>query len=369
MSDQSRVLIRRAAYGNANLQDAVEEAFEIFAVDIAGKKVLVKPNLLSARSPEKAVTTHPAIVSAVITTLEKRGAGTIWVGDNPGLRYYGGSEEVASRTGILEAAGDYWHNLGRDPVRVRLNNPYAPEVTISREVLNCDVLISLPKMKTHTLTVITCAIKNSYGFLLGAEKARLHRVARTPRAFARTVVDVWALRPPDLVILDAVTAMQGNGPSSKDIFDYGYILASDDSVALDAVAGSLMGLRPEEIATTAEAARRRLGNADLAKITIDGPLDPIGNFKLPSTFTRNPFFTFLAGVAGGLVVSRPHVDTNACVRCGLCRDHCPTGAIKLAPFPRIDHGKCIRCYCCLEFCPYDAMKLSRRVRFVRNLGR
>ena len=230
------------------------------------------------------------------------------------------------------------------------------------------MLVSVPKFKTHSLTTLTCAIKNSYGFLLGAEKARLHRAAKSREAFSRTVVDVFALRPPDMVICDAILAMQGNGPSSRDIFHYGYLFASTDAVALDAVASRVMGLEPKDVLTTAIAAQRGLGTADLAQVQIDGELKVVPGFKLPGTLTRSRFFNFLARVAGGLVVSEPRPDLNTCLRCALCREHCPTEAIKLDPFPVIERQKCIRCYCCLEFCPHEAMKLSPRVRFLRRIS-
>lgn len=373
MAEKSRVLIRRAEYGDSTLEEAVEEAFDAFGVDAGGKRVLVKPNLLSARGAEKGVTTHPSVVSAVIAALEKRGAGEIWVGDNPGMRHYGDSDEVAAKTGILDAAGPYYRNLGTSPARVRMHNPYAGEVTISQEVLDCDVLISLPKFKTHSLTVLTGAVKNSYGFLLGAEKARLHRLAAGVEAFARTVVDVWALRRPDLVIVDAVTAMQGNGPSSRDVFHYGRVLASDDSVALDAVMAALMGIEEGMVTTTALAGERGLGAGEIDEIEIDGPFEPIEGFKLPASVAKGWVFRLAVKLVGrfaeALLVSEPHVDTNLCVRCGLCREHCPAEAIEMAPFPKISRRKCIRCYCCLEFCPHEALRLSRRVRFTRNLGR
>jgi uncharacterized protein (DUF362 family)/NAD-dependent dihydropyrimidine dehydrogenase PreA subunit len=367
LSVKSRVLIRAAEY-DGSMDKAVEEAFDYFKVDVAGKKVLVKPNLLSARAPDKGVTTHPSVVAAVVKSLEKRRAGEIVVGDNSGMTGYGENERVAAKTGVLDAAGKYYRNLGQKPVKAKLHNPFAPEAAVSGEIFECDVLVSLPRMKTHSLTTITCAVKNSYGFLLGAEKARLHRAAKSGAAFAKTVVDVWALRRPDLVICDAVTAMQGNGPSSRDIIHYGYILASADSVALDSVASRIMGLDPAEVLTTVEAAGRGLGKMLPADIEIDGPFLPIEGFKLPSSFARGGIVSFLARFAGSLVVSYPRPDTNVCLRCGLCIDHCPVQAVTLSPYPSVDHGKCIRCYCCLEFCPHDAMKLATRVRFFRALA-
>ena len=367
LSGKSRVLIRAAEY-DSSMDKVVEEAFDSFKIDVAGKKVLVKPNLLSARAPGKGVTTHPSVVAAVIKSLEKRRAAGIVVGDNSGMTGYGENERVAAKTGILDVAGKYYRNLGQKPVKARLHNPFAPEAAVSGEIFECDVLVSLPRLKTHSLTTITCAVKNSYGFLLGAEKARLHRVSKGAAAFAKTVVDVWALRRPDLVICDAVTAMQGNGPSSRDIVHYGYVLASDDSVALDSVASRIMGLAPADVLTTAEAARRGLGKMLPADIEIDGALCPIEGFKLPSNFARGGIVNFLSRFAGSLVVSCPHPDTNVCLRCGLCIEHCPVQAVALSPYPTVDHGKCIRCYCCLEFCPHDAMKLANRVLFLRALA-
>jgi uncharacterized protein (DUF362 family)/NAD-dependent dihydropyrimidine dehydrogenase PreA subunit len=368
MPERHRVLIRQAEYDNS-LESVVEEIFEAFPVNVAGKRVLVKPNILAGREPDKAVTTHPAVVSAVIRSLEKRRAAEIIVGDNGGMTEYGTNEEAAAKSGLLEAAGKHYRNLGASPVRVPLHNPYAYDVAISKEILDCDVLVSLPKFKTHTLTMISCAIKNSYGFLLGGEKARLHRVAKSKDAFARTIVDVFSLRMPDLVICDGILAMQGNGPSSKDVFHLGRLLASTDAVALDAVVGAMMGLRPSEVRTTVEAAGRGLGIADIEALEIDGAVTPIEGFKLPGTLLRGRVVDWLARFISGAIVSEPRPDEDTCVRCGLCRDHCPTEAIRMDPYPKIAREKCIRCYCCLEFCPHDAMKLSRRVRFIRRLAR
>jgi len=368
MPEKHRVLIRQAEY-DKSLDSVIEEIFEAFGVNVAGRKVFVKPNILAAREPDKAVTTHPSIVSAVVASLEKRRAAQIIVGDNSGMTQYGANEEAAARSGILDAAGKYFRNIGASPVRVGLHSPYAHDVAISKEILDCDVLISLPKFKTHTLTMISGAIKNSYGFLLGGEKARLHRVAKSRDAFARTVVDVFSLRVPDLVICDGILAMQGNGPSSKDVFHLGRVIASTDSVAMDAVIGAMMNLKPSEVQTTVEAAARGLGVADIGLLEIDGALAPIEGFKLPGSLLRGRVFNWLARLASGVIVSEPRPDTNICLRCNLCRDHCPTEAITMSPYPVIDRGKCIRCYCCLEFCPHEAMKLSPRVRFIRRLAR
>ncbi len=122
-----------------------------------------------------------------------------------------------------------------------------PTVSLSRAVLEADIIISLPKFKTHGLTIMTGAIKNSYGFLPGAQKARLHKAAGSPARFHEMIVDVFRLRVPDLFIVDAVVGMEGNGPASTELRDIGLILASDNAVALDAVIATMMGCDPARL--------------------------------------------------------------------------------------------------------------------------
>ena len=132
------------------------------------------------------------------------------------------------------------------------NPDFLPTVSVSRMVLEADVLISLPKFKTHGLTVITGAIKNSYGILPGAQKAKLHQAAGSPDRFHEAVVEVFRLRVPDLFILDAVVGMEGNGPASPDLREIGLILASDNAVALDSVMAFMVGCDPGRLRFPAE---------------------------------------------------------------------------------------------------------------------
>ena len=104
-----------------------------------------------------------------------------------------------------------------------------PEIGVSQEIMDADIFISLPKFKTHGLTVLTGAIKNSYGILPGAQKARLHQLAGTPKRFHEVIVEVFRLRVPDMFIMDAVVGMEGNGPASPDVREIGLILAADNA--------------------------------------------------------------------------------------------------------------------------------------------
>ena len=362
------VTVRPATYETAGA--VIERLIEESGLDVAAKRVFVKPNMLGEFLPEQGVDTHPAVLRAVVAALERRGA-RVTAGDNPGMRGYGANERSARRSGLLEAAGSAWRNIGLEPVATPVTSRFASSFIVSRPVLDADLFISVPKFKTHVATVITGAIKNSYGLIVGAQKAHLHRDARGPTAFAEAVVDVYALRPPDFVIVDGVVAMQGKGPSGKDLRPLNLILAGTNGVEVDAAMATIMGADPAAIPLLAEAHRRGLGEIDLTRVTVDGDLTPAPGFKLP--FFRperggrvSGVGAFLARLLTYLAAGRPVLRRKACVRCGVCARQCPVDAITMTPYPTIDTDRCVLCYCCNEFCDYDAMDVQRRVRLFRR---
>jgi uncharacterized protein (DUF362 family)/ferredoxin len=358
----TRVSIYEADYDR--MEAAVEQALDAYAPPLEGRSVLVKPNILGAMAPEKHVNTHPALVRAVVAALVRRRAGRIMVGDNSGMRAYGSLEHAARTAGILDVAGKHYVNFGESPVLVKLDSPFAKELTFSREVLEAEVLISLPKMKTHVATGITGAIKNTFGHLVGGEKTRLHREAVGAENFARAVVDVFQVRRPDLTIMDAVWTMEGQGPSGGRPRHVGRILASDNAVALDTVMAAMMGLSPRRVPTLRIAEERGLGPADLAAVQIDGPFQVVPKFKVPGISMG--LGALAARIAAHVLVTRPAVKHQKCVKCGSCAKACPVQAIQMTEAgPAIDPVKCILCFCCHEMCRYEAMDLARRMRILQ----
>lgn len=355
-----RVYVGRAGYDDS-LQTAVQEIFENFERDWQGRRVLIKPNMLAAHTPGKAVTTHPLLVRYVLQALQRRGAKVI-VGDNPGVGGYGRTEKAARKTGLLEAAGDCFVNLGQHPVRVQLSSKYFQELSVSREVLEVDEIINLPKLKTHSLTVLTGAIKNTFGYVVGADKLHIHANCPKPSQFAEALVDVFQLRPPGLNIMDAVLAMQGNGPSNGKPVQLGMILAAENAVTLDSAAAYMLGRKIREVAHLDIALGRGLGQGDPGRMDIIGKLEQLEGFSFPQTF--------LPGIAG-LIMNRffsrwadclPRVIRERCTSCGLCTEHCPAGAMQMHDQgPGLDKEKCIHCYCCQEMCPQDAIGFSGRL--------
>ncbi len=354
----SRVLIHPATY--EKLGEAVGRAFEIFPLEFQGKRVLIKPNVLRASEAEEGIVTHPAVLRAVVEKVESLGPASIVVGDNPGVMGYGANEECLRRTGLMEAAKGHYQNIGNDSRKVAFNPEFIPTVSLSCVVLDADIIISLPKFKTHGLTVITGGIKNSYGFLPGAQKARLHRAAASPERFHEMLVDIFRLRVPDLFLADAVVGMEGNGPVSPDLRDIGLILASDNGVALDAVIATMMGCEPGRLRFLRKAKEVGLGDYDLNTIEVIGELKPLPDFKLPPLSGERDFHNEnIQEALRSRAVLRPQADPDLCTNCGACIGQCPVSALSMSDrLPRVDANLCITCFCCQEICPEKAITLK-----------
>jgi len=354
----SRVMIHPATY--ENVRQAVDRAFELFPLKFQGKKVFIKPNLLRASEAKEGIVTNPAVLRAVVEKVETMGPASIIVGDNPGFAAYGANEESFRKTGLMEAARGYYQNIGNESQKVDFNADFMPTVSLSQVILDADIIISLPKFKTHGLTVITGAIKNSYGFLPGAQKAKLHRAASSPERFHEMLVDVFRLRVPNLFLMDAVVGMEGNGPASPDLRNIGLILASDNAVAMDAVMATMMGCKPARLRFLQKAKEVGLGDYDLNTIEVIGDLKPLLDFKLPplggEASLRNEAMQTLIYKR---TLMRPEADPELCTGCGTCIDQCPVSALSLVDnIPQVDAHTCITCFCCQEICPEKAITLK-----------
>lgn len=346
----STVAIMEAGYEDCH--QAIERIFRLFPLDLEGKKVVIKPNVLRSATPEEGVTTHPSVLKAVVNEVVSRRPASVIVGDNPGVFSYGMNEKAFKDTGLMEAAGIYYRNLGAETVPQEINSPYIERALISRAIIEADVYISVPKFKTHGLTGLSCAIKNNFGLLAGALKAQTHKKAGNPFNFAEALVDVFAIRIPDLVIVDGVLAMEGNGPASKDLISLGRILSGDDPVAVDTVVAYMMGF-PDLPRTVELAAARGYGISELSRINIHGKLEVIPGFKLPQGMDPRAISTMSA-----ITAVRPRVNKELCSLCENCIKHCPSGALTMDEYPVVSPELCITCFCCQELCPQRAIELK-----------
>ena len=342
-----------------NLRDSLNKILDTYITSFSGKKVIVKPNILGPFRPEKGVTTHPELVSVLVDLLLERDARVI-VGDNPGS-IYSKIEEIGKVTGLGPASKGHLESISLNPVWMKIDS-IGEKVPISREILDADIVINLPRFKTHGLTGITCSIKNMFGIIPGGKKAYLHTVAPNRRDFSKLLVDIYAIRPPEITIVDGITAMEGAGPSNGHIRNLYKIIGGEDGVAIDSIVSNMMGIKPTLIDTTLIAHERGLGELDLKKIIIDGNLEIIPNFRMPSRIMNflpeklNKLFNF------GLL--KPKLLKQKCIKCGNCEEVCPQNAIKLTPYPDITREKCISCYSCIEHCPTGALTLPTVVEDV-----
>ena len=327
-----------------------------------GERILLKPNMLSVKTPEQAVTTHPVVVRAVADLVREAG-GRVMIGDSPGI---GGFQRVADKSGIARAAAESGAELIEFNATVDLpGSGIFRRVTLARAYWEADKIINLPKLKTHEMMTMTCAVKNLFGAVVGAEKAGWHLKAGASREqFARLLLEIYLLKKPVLNIVDAIVAMEGNGPGSGDPLQVGALIAGVNPVAVDMVAGRLAGIPQELLHVEREARRMGLAGSAWEEVAIGGAaLDsfPSRPFRLPVGLdVKFGLPVFLSTILKRQLTSFPAADRRICVLCGICRDACPPQAIEIKNSAlTVDHGRCIRCWCCRELCPHDAMLVRR----------
>jgi uncharacterized protein (DUF362 family)/Pyruvate/2-oxoacid:ferredoxin oxidoreductase delta subunit len=358
-------VVRCPTYGRAGVEEAVVRAFDLIGglstFIKAGDRVLVKPNLLTARAPERATTTHPEVVAAVVEAVQAAGGRPV-IGDSPGSTR-GHIERVWSETGlqqVSERTGAPLINFeAGGSRRIRLNGR---EYYIARAALDADVIVNLPKIKTHSLTLFTGAVKNMFGVVPGFRKRETHLEHPKAEPFCRALVDIFSLAVPRVTLMDAVEGMDGDGPAAGRKRPVGLLLAGRDAVAVDAAAGMIVGIEPGKIDTCRLAAERGLGTADPADIELVGDdheelaIEP---FRKPRSDLTRLVPTPLVHLLRRFIYTRPRIIAARCTNCGTCVRHCPTDAlIADQPTPRFEPSRCVSCLCCHELCPESAIELK-----------
>ncbi|MCM8763057.1 MAG: DUF362 domain-containing protein [Candidatus Omnitrophica bacterium] len=323
-------------------------------------KVLVKPNLLMAVEPEKGITTHPEVVRAVIKLLKEINC-EIFLGDGPSVwgRQIQNLDELYRRTGMEQVCREEGIELVNfDKRRWRGKFP------LTTWLDDCAYLVNIPKFKTHNLTLLTGAIKNLFGLVPGTYKIELHKNYFYERDFAKILVDILEAARPALTIVDAIVAMEGDGPATAGrLRQQNLLLASRDCVALDSVLALIMGIKPLDILTTEEAARRGLGRADIDSIGIVGEkVEEVRGepFILPLTSIRQKIPRPFVNIARRLLKFYPYLKRENCIMCSACIKTCPAKAISIKKGRIIfNYSKCIACFCCQEVCPAGAIKIKK----------
>ena len=361
-------LVPCASYDDAEVLSALKAGLELLG-GIAcfvkpGEKIVLKPNVLIAASPEKCVCTHPAVLRAAGKILLEAGA-IVTCGDSPA---FGGTNLNMTIAGLKRAAdeigiglADFSHGRVVMHKTALLNRRFV----IANGVLDADGLISLPKLKTHGLTRMTGAVKNQFGCVPGMLKNQHHARTPDPYNFAAMLVDLNTLIKPRLFIMDAVTAMEGNGPRSGNPRKLGVLLLSTDPVAVDAVACKLIDLDPALVPTSLPGEKSGLGTYHYENIEILGA--KVEDFICRDfDVVRKPPVSAAGGRLSRFIKNRtsprPAIAKALCNSCGTCVKHCPVnpkavdwvGGDESRP-PAYNYDRCIRCFCCQETCPQGAI--------------
>ena len=364
-------LVRCPDYRPSSVGPAVDEALGLLggleAFVRRTSRVFVKINHLSPPSPPEAgIVTHPAFAAAVLERLKEAGAEVV-VGDDVNSRDgdpfgLSGYREVCRRLGIRLA------DLKEDGFRkVLLRGRRVGSAFYSGLVLEAEVVINLPKFKTHSFTVLTGAVKNMFGCLPHGRRLEAHRRFPDQGDFSEMLVDIYGCRLPSLTLMDAVVVMEGEGPAAGKLRPAGLVLASADGVAVDAAAAALAGFDPDDVPTNAAAGGRGFGVSDLGRVEVVGQrladafLPAFKPSGVASGLLRKKIPAALYAYVSGQLAFVPRIRKDLCNGCGECLRSCPTGAARQdGSQARVERSACIGCMCCHEVCRFGAIRLERK---------
>ena len=376
MNDYPVFTARCDTYDVDRIYAVLKESFVSIGVtdeDIRGKKIMLKPNLVLAKKPEFAATTHPAFVSAVVRLLDEMGAERIVLAESPGAQY--NALNLGNTYRVCEMAP-----LASD--KLKLNDDFTFEsvhmdgrrlknLHIIKPFFDADVIIDLCKLKSHSLTGLSAATKNLFGLIPGVEKFEMHSNFPKIEDFSEMLVDLasYVMAEKKLIaICDGILSMEGNGPTHGTPKKTDIVLISRSTFALDVVAERMIGVEGETIHLNA-AAERGLVERSADKINVVGLTEyPTFDFKKPDAsagFILKKLPNIAGGRLAGLFEAKPMI-TDKCIGCGKCAESCPKHTITVEKRGKkkravIHRDSCIKCYCCQELCPIGAVGVKQNI--------
>ena len=354
-------------YDPALLLSLIEKEFDLLGIGadvFRGKKVVIKPNLLLGYAPEKAATTHPALVEAMGLYLKSCGAASVTLAESPGGPYHApvlngiyrncGMKDAAERAGIT---------LNQDLTAVDLHAPDGKKSKmfhVLTPIAEADVIVNLCKLKTHALAAMTASVKNLFGVIPGIEKFEMHSRFRDPDDFFAMLVDLCRClngKARLISVCDAIVGMEGNGPSGGNPREIGCLIASGNPFALDTVAAGLIGLTPDAVPLLRAADRDGVFPLG-SEISVLG--DRAEDFAVPDFVQAETNMRSKFDLTPKFLEPRPVIDRKKCVGCGTCMRSCPGKTITMVKKKaKINRAGCIRCYCCQELCTFKAVKIRK----------
>ena len=332
-------------------------------------RVALKPNLVMAKGPEAPVTTHPVIVKSVARWLWEHDVRNIVIAESSGGPYSAEHlKTIYNICGMHDA--EPYARLNMDVGFQSINTPadfINHSFNIIDPIVNADYIINLPKLKTHAMTGYSGGIKNLFGVIPGLQKPQLHYRFPEIEDFSNMLLELALTVKPQITLIDAIDAMEGNGPTGGTSHPLHLILASRDMYTQDYFAATLMGLNPDDIVMLRQARERGLIQPDSIELTGDAIPEDRTPFQKPDTsnldfssslpgFLQKPFTAFMKRA----FKSYPKLEAEKCVGCGKCAESCPAHIIKIKNRKaKFQKRGCISCFCCQEMCPMKAISVKR----------
>ena len=357
LKSNNMVCIKKTTYQTIDLDSLLIPLGNLNKYVKKDERVLLKVNLLNASTPSKAVVTNPLLVKKTAEAVLKVG-GEPYIGDSPlGQFTKRRLKKVYKKAGLIKISKELGIELNFDTNSNKVSIPEGKrlkKVPICNFILNADKIISLPKIKTHAYQIMTLAIKNMFGSVPGLTKAKYHSTNIKRTSFADMLLDVLSVVKVDLIIMDGIVGMQGQGPASGIPVDLEAILAAENAIALDIAVCKMLGIEPVGIPVLKRAKVRGLWPKEIIYPHLKPDDVKYNNFILPSTADYI--------LTGKKTPEQSPKVTTKCNSCGLCEEICPKNVITItSKGAQIDYSGCIKCYCCHEACPEEAIELEIRL--------
>ncbi|MGA3084651.1 MAG: DUF362 domain-containing protein [Thermodesulfobacteriota bacterium] len=372
MPKKTRVAIVKPSE-HPNLLAAVSEVFRLIQADQLIRqedRILLKPNLLLNR---KNACTENDFIQAVILVFKKFNQ-KLSIGDSPGQFRVKG-KNILKSIGIepfLEGENvAYVEFEGGSAVKVQNSEAkLMNEYYMAQPVLEADIIVNLPRPKSHGEAAYTGAVKNYWGIIPGGEKALSHLYGKNPEAFGNVLVDNFQTldqkKKRRITLMDARWIMEGlGGPAAGTMRETDLILGGTDEVAVDVVMLEIGGCDAvNDVPHLKACQERKLGICDLKQIEIVGKAIEEVRLEKPFKITKPGISRVLSFVSSHffykIIRKMPILEKKECIKCGDCFNICPAGAIEwqAKQYPVFIRERCISCLCCSECCTQQTIGIK-----------